>query len=291
MAKENWARWGVDDEIGALNLLATGKVRSALALVRTGKILSLAQPISEALATPPRRRRPAHFMDRDGGDYAGRSGRRTDFQYSDDTLMMPLHVGTHVDALCHVWYDDRLYNGFAGDTIHSGSGARHCGIDKMPPVLTRGILLDIAGLQGAPLADGVAVRQRDLEAALSASGLSLAPGDAVLIRTGWLERTSGRSDPSFDVEPGIDEEAALWLAEAGVVLVGADNFAIEVMPFAEGTVFPVHKRLIRDYGIPLLEGLVLKELSEAATAAFLFVMLPLPVTGGTASPVNPVAVL
>jgi kynurenine formamidase len=112
----------------------------------------------------------------------------------------------------------------------------------------------------------------------------------VLLRTGWQESLEGRA-PDFHAEPGIDLDAALILAEAGVAMVGADNYAVEVLPFAAGTVFPVHQRLIRDYGIPLLEGLVLKDLAEAGATTFLFMAAPLPVKGGTGSPITPVAVL
>ena len=96
---------------------------------------------------------------------------------------------------------------------------------------------------------------------------------------------------SFDTEPGIDLAAALWLAEREVAVVGADNYAVEVLPFAAGTVFPVHQRLIRDFGVPLLEGLVLKPLADTGRHTFLFTASPLPVVGGTGSPISPMAIL
>ena len=116
-------------------------------------------------------------------------------------------------------------------------------------------------------------------------------GDAVLLRTGWLEQVTGGEPARFDREPGIDVEAALWLARADVALIGADNYAVEVLPFPEDTVFPVHQRLIRDFGMPLLEGLVLDALAAAGAPTFLFVAAPLPIKGATGSPINPVAVL
>ena len=96
---------------------------------------------------------------------------------------------------------------------------------------------------------------------------------------------------SFDSEPGLDVEAALWLAEREIAVLGADNFAVEVIPFAAGTVFPVHQRLIRDFGIPLLEGLLLHQLAATGRHEFLFAASPLPVVGGTGSPINPMAIL
>ena len=113
----------------------------------------------------------------------------------------------------------------------------------------------------------------------------------LLIRTGWQESQEGQTEVSFEEEPGIDVEAALWLAERGVAVVGADNFAIEAIPFPPGTVFPVHQRLIRDHGIPLLEGLVLHQLAARGRGAFLFSAAALPLVGGTGSPLHPVAVL
>ena len=142
--------------------------------------------------------------------------------------------------------------------------------------------------RGRPAAPGETIGLAELQAA---AATPLRPGDAVLIRTGWLESLPAQGPVDFNTEPGIDVDGALWLAESGVAMVGADNFAIEAMPFPEGTVFPVHQRLIRDYGVPLLEGLRLRELGEAGAAEFLFAATPLPIVGATGSPVAPVAVL
>src|SRR5262249_10608491 len=155
-------------------------------------------------------------------------------------------------------------------------------------IAARGVLLDIVASRGGALADGAAIGVDDLIAASAAIGDEPGRGDVVLIRTGWTEReTAG----SFDTEPGLDLPAALWLAEREVAAVGADNFAVEVLPFAAGTVFPVHQRLIRDFGIPLLEGLMLKDLAASGRHRFLFVANPLPIVGGTGSPISPVAIL
>jgi kynurenine formamidase len=202
-----------------------------------------------------------------------------------------LHIGTHIDALCHAWYDDALYNGFPGSGTRSTSGATRCGIDKMGPVVGRGVLLDVAGLEGDPLRDGTAIGPHDLERAAQRAGIGVGKGDIVLIRTGWVEHQGRADSVSFDSEPGLDVDAALWLADREIAALGADNFAVEVIPFAQGTVFPVHQRLIRDFGVPLLEGLLLQELAATGRREFLFVASPLPVVGGTGSPINPIAIL
>lgn len=291
MAEEAWGRWGPEDEAGAPNLIGREQVRLAAGLVRTGQVVRLTQPISDRTPIPAHRPGVMHFMGRDGGDYAAGAKRPGGFQFAEDTVVLPLHLGTHIDALCHAWCDDRLYNGFPGSTVRSTTRALRCGVDKMPPLVTRGVLLDIVRLRGAAVAPGDSIGRAEIEAAVRQADVELRAGDVVLIRTGWFETQDAAGAIDFNREPGIDVEAALYLAESGVSVVGADNFAIEVLPFPPGTVFPVHQRLIRDYGIPLLEGLVLRELGELGATAFLFAATPLPIVGATGSPVAPVAVL
>ena len=287
-----WNRWGPDDEKGALNFIGPEEVKRASGLVRTGEVLRLAQFLSSKTPVPAHRCGLQHFMGRDGGDYAVAGSKRPGgFQFAEDTVVMPLHIGTHMDALCHAWYDDKLYNGYLGDTIRSTTGAARLGIEKMPPIFTRGVLLDFVKLKGRVLAPGESINRADMDAAALAAGVKVGRGDAVLLRTGWLEAQKGVKQPDFNVEPGINVEAAAWLVERDVAMVGADNYAIEAMPFPEGKVFPVHQMLIRDFGMPLLEGLMLDPLVAAGRHEFLFVASALPIVGATGSPLSPVAVL
>ena len=235
-------------------------MKRAAGLVRTGQVLRLAQPLSTAHAGAAPPRGLQHFMGRDGGDYAAGAGRPGGFQFAEDTVVMPLHIGTHVDALCHAWCDSRMFNNYREDTMRSTTGATRLGVEKMPPAVTRGVLLDVVGLRGRALAADEVISRSDLEACLAAARLTLEPGDAVLLHTGWLAAQKDKTDIDFNAEPGIDHEAGLWLARQDVALIGADNYAVEVLPFAKGTVFPVHQCVIRDFGIPLLEGLQLEEL-------------------------------
>lgn len=281
MAEEAWGRWGPQDEIGAFNLLSPNAVRRAAELVSQGRVLSLAQTLSSATPTAAHRCGFSHFMTRDGADHSVRGPTRGNFGFADDVIVAPLHVGTHIDALCHAWRGDKLYNGFPVSSVRS-HGAAHCSVDKLPPFVGRGVLLDVAHV-------GPEIGADALRAALGDTVLEV--GDAALIRTGWLERQTIGATWDFNTEPGINVEAAEWLAEAGVALIGADNFAIEQMPFKEGEVFPVHQRLIGDYGVPLLEGLVLAPLSATGRTTFLFITAPLPIVGATGSPVTPLAIL
>lgn len=290
MAKEAWHRWGEDDETGALRAVDANKVRKAARLVTSGRVIGLAQPISDRTPVPHGRSSVMHFMNRDGGDYAAGGKRPGGFQFAEDTIVMPAHLGTHLDALCHVWYDDELYNGYSSNSIRSTFGASRCGIDKLPPIATRGLLLDVVRHRGAPLAAGERIGLAELQAVANAAGVAPEPGDVVLLRTGWFE-THGSEADYFDGEPGLALDAALWLAQSGVAVIGADNYAIEAIPFPEGTVFPVHQRVIRDYGVLLLEGLVLGELAATERSEFFFTAAALPIVGGTASPLSPMAIL
>ena len=286
-----WGRWGADDEAGALNLIGPEKVKRAAGLVRTGQVVRLAQLLSHKTPVPRHRAGLQHFMGRDGGDYAAGAKRPGGFQFAEDTVVMPLHIGTHIDALCHAWCDSRMFNNYREETMRSTSGATRLGVEKMPPAVTRGLLLDVVGLRGRPLLGGEVVSRADLEACLAAAQLQIEPGDAVLLHTGWLAAQQDVSDVDFNTEPGIDHEAGLWLAQQDVALIGADNYAVEVLPFAKGTVFPVHQCVIRDFGIPLLEGLLLDPLVRTGRREFLFVAAALPIVGATGSPLTPLAIL
>src|SRR3954447_6834586 len=176
MTREAWHRWGQDDERGALNHIGPREVRAAAALVRSGEVLSLAQPLSPRTPVPQHRAGLQHFMGRDGGDYAAGARRPGGFQFAEDTVILPLHIGTHIDALCHAWYDDALYNGFPGSGTRSTSGATRCGIDKMGPIVGRGVLLDIAGARGGPLDPGETIGPDDLARAAQATGVEPGTG-------------------------------------------------------------------------------------------------------------------
>ena len=286
-----WGRWGSSDEAGALNLIGPAQVKRAAGLVRTGEVLRLAQPLSHKTPVPRHRSGLQHFMGRDGGDYAAGAKRPGGFQFAEDTVVMPLHIGTHIDALCHAWCEEKMFNGYRETTMRSTSGATRLGVEKMPPAFTRGVLIDMVRLRGRTMHVGEVISRQDIETCLSNTGLKVEPGDAVLLHTGWLASQLNNPDIDFNQEPGIDHEAGLWLARQDVALIGADNFAVEVLPFAAGTVFPVHQCVIRDFGVPLLEGLMLEALAKTGRADFLFVAAALPIVGATGSPLTPLAIL
>lgn len=288
----NWGRWGDDDERGALNLLDSAAVRRGLAAARRGEVVPLGLPV-QARRVPVMPPRPPvlHTMLVDGADFeAGARRGPNGLQFADDHLSMACHSGTHLDALSHIARDGLMYNGIPASEVRSATGARRLGIDKVGGVVCRGVLLDV--IKQAPgMEAGQAITVSDLHRALRDVDTELQPGDAVLIRTGWLARFEERDLTWYESEPGIDLDAARWLADQGVVLVGADNFAVEVVPAASGEPLPVHLSLLQERGVYLLELVDLEPLVSAAVSTFTLVLAPLRITGGVASPVNPLAII
>jgi kynurenine formamidase len=284
-----WGRWGPDDELGALNLLGRPEVLRGVATVREGTVLPLAAPIRSGRGFGiVGRPAPAHYMVRDGGDYAAGLPERGGFGFADDVVMLPTHGVTHVDALAHVWRDGQMYNGNASGTVTS-RGAARLGIEKMRPVVTRGILVDCA--PGGTRDPGDRVHAGELSQLVAAGGSELEPGDALLVRTGWLPAfAAGRADAA--AWPGLDADCGGWLAERGVVLVGADNVGVEAYPSGDPACqVPLHVDLLRGHGVYLAELMDLEALAAAGRASFLFMLAPLRLVGAVGSPVAPVAVL
>lgn len=289
----NWGRWGKDDERGAANFISAERIRDAASsLVRTGKVYSLAIPLqNDNVPVLPPRSAPQHFMRLDGGDYAAGLKRKGGFQTSDDYISLGTHTTTHIDALAHVWYDDRLYNDFSANTVRS-NGAKHCGIDKLVHLVGRGVLLDLCRHRDVtPLPRGEVVTSAHLEACAEGQGIDIREGDILLVRTGWMDvfKKEGR-EAFFKGEPGIGRDAAEWIGKKGIAAVGVDNWGVEVIPVEGDIPGPVHRRLIRDYGVYLMELFTLDELAADRVYEFLFVAAPLRITGGVGSPLNPLAI-
>lgn len=287
----NWKRWGEDDEAGAGNHLTPASILAALRLPRTGEVVQLSQVIGDR-KSPRNGAPPQHFMIHDAGDYLAGSPAPGGFQTAADHMSWATHGSvTHLDSLGHVWYDDTLYNGYSQTGVRS-NGLRKLGIDKAPSFLTRGVLVDVARSHGVEyLPAGYEITAADIGATLAESGTTLQPGDAVLLRTGWINTWESDDVAYHGDRPGIGLDASEFLAKADVALVGADNSGVEVLPWAAGTVCPVHQFLIRDCGIYLLEFLDLEELSSKGVVEFLFIASPLRIRGATGSPIAPVAVL
>jgi len=285
----NWGRWGQDDEQGAANLLGAETVLNAVAEVRTGEVLRLAAPIAGGhgfgLVGRPD---PVHLMIRDGGDYAAGLPERGGFGFADDMLTVPTHGVTHLDALSHVWRENLMYNGVPASAVTS-RGARKLGIEKIPPIVTRGVFVDAAA--DGPRTPQTPVHVDELQSLLDGAGVELRAGDALLVRTGWLAAVrADRADAS--AWSGLHSDCGAWLARQDVVLVGADNPGVEAFPSGDPHCqVPVHIELIRGHGVLLGELFDLEPLVSAGRATFLFSTAALPLAGGVGSPVVPLAIL
>lgn len=285
MSKGNWGCWGDDDERGALNLVDAAATRRGLESVRTARSIALGLPLAPG-AAPHAAIRPdvQHLMIRDGGDYAAGLPERPGYGFADDMLIVACHGTTHLDALSHVWQDGQMWNGYPASEVTS-RGARRAGIETAGAIVTRGILVDVAASDDEP------VTAADIESALGRSDVAPEPGDALLVRTGWLARWRA-GEATLERWRGVDLSVVDLVDRWGLSVVGADNIAVEAEPSSDPTCRqPVHVALIRDRGVFLLELLDLEELAAAGASTFLLVIAPLAVVGGSGSPVSPTAVI
>jgi kynurenine formamidase len=296
----NWGRWGDGDEIGTLNLIDGDAVRRGAAAVHTGKRFSLAVRLdqhSPQIGSIPGRINPLHAMVAVNTQYQGSPD---GFCTSDDIVTMGLQAATHWDALSHVSYGGRLYNGFPASSITSEAGATRCGISRIATLVSRGVLLDVARALGRErLEAGYGITPDDLDAAVGLAGgaPAIEPGDVVLVRTGNMQLYKGRDRQTYTGghQPGLTMACALWFRERDVAAVATDNVAFEVYPGERGDVlFPVHLLHLRDMGMTQGQNFDLEALSvdcaDDGVYGFLLEASPLPFTGAVGSPVNPVAV-
>ena len=204
-----------------------------------------------------------------------------------------MHVGTHIDALGHFSIGDRLYNGLDAAEMVTDWGLDRLGIEHAPPMIARGVLLDVAGLDGGQfLEPGRAVSPDELQRAADTAGVSIEAGDIVLIRTGW-GRFFGTDNARYVAgEPGIDVAAARWLTSRDVVAIGCDNMAVEVLPNPDRSLMmPVHQHVLAEAGVYLIENLALDEIASERLTTFCFILLATKYKGATGCPVRPVALI
>ena len=282
----NWGRWGPDDQLGALNLIAPEVTAAAAATVRTGRTVSCARPLNtEAAADNPAP--VAHHM----------IGTATEGWGADYFAVAPHGFATsHIDALCHIFYEGKLFNGYDTRTV-TAHGATRLGIHHLQDgIVTRGVLLDIPAVRGVDaLEPGEAIFPEDLEAAEERAGVRVRPGDALLVRTGrWVWRATHGPWNIAAQAAGLDAACLPWLRERDVATLGSDAVS-DVMPSrVEGVGMPIHEIAIVALGLHLMDNLDLDALAAACADegrwGFLFVVAPLVLRRGTASPVNPIAV-
>ncbi len=293
----NWGRWGDDDERGTLNLIDDAAVARGAAAVVDGTTISLAIPadisgptlLGQSSRLPPLRTLTMHNYAFTGDPSTG--------ELNDDTVVMGVQSGTHWDALSHVGYDGTLYNGFPNTTVSAEAGATRCGIDKVGPLVTRGVLLDVARTQSTDCLDhGAVITPRHLDDALGVAAVTLAPGDVILVRTGQMGRfLAGDRKPYERGSPGLAPESATWFHRHDVAAYAIDSQNPDPFPPQDDSVFlPFHLLALRDMGMLQGQNWNLERLAGACHAdrrySFQLAATPEPFTGASGAPVAPVAI-
>jgi len=290
----NWGRWGDADERGALNLVTPEVTKAAARSVRTGKVYSLGIPIqSSGIPLFAYRGTPMRFtlLNESDEEFFTTLGAAPGTGANEDFVQFASHTASHIDALCHVYEEKQHYNGVSESEMKTQTGAGRLGIEKVEAIATRAVLLDIAGFLGKEwLEPGYKISGDELDRCARAEGVDIRPGWVVLIRTGYLDFWfANQNDPGL-AQPGIGADAARWLAAKDVVAVGADNGAVEVVPFDGDEFLCVHKILIVRRGIYLMEHLNLAQMGRDRCFEGFITVAPLKVTGATGSPVNPIVI-
>ena len=291
-AQDNWypSKYGADDTLGAFNNLSPEKVVQAAKLVKTGKTYALGVEVSRD--TPAFGNRSFQLFAVAAGDGSGAALGPNKMTYNDDWIMMWLGIGTQIDGLGHLGIDHRYYNGTPVSEFWVDSGLTKFGVHELPPLVTRGVLLDIAGYMGSrQLTPGTAINRAEIEGAARKQGVSLEKGDVVILNTGWQEKATSDPEGFMAGEPGLGIGGAEYLAGLGVVAVGADTWGLEVLPSEDPEqVFPVHQILLAKNGVYILENIKTDELVKDEAWEFLFVLGQPKLVGAVQMIINPIAI-
>ena len=282
--------FGPDDTLGAVNRLSPAGVLDAVKLVKTGKTYPLGVVTGpESPAYPPRFYKMTILQLDDG---AGVPFGHNHLTGNDDLMVTYMGVGSQIDGLGHVGVNHHYYNNVHAKDFVKVTGLTKFSTSDIPPIVTRGVLLDIARLKGKTmLEEGTAINRAEIDAAAKAQGVTLRSGDVVLFHTGWIALSESDGARFMRGEPGLGVEGAKYLASLGVVAVGADTFGVEAIPFEqEGQFFPVHQELLARNGIYLLENMDTRALAADQAWEFLFVLGQPRFAGSVQAIINPVAI-
>lgn len=260
------------------------------ALTRGVEVYDLGRPLVDGIPQSSDHPRFRMTLSRRHGDLTRTDGSTG----ANELLFTGGHVGTHIDALSHISFEGMLHNGVAvSDAMKGGRFVRY-GAEEIGPWVCRGVLLDVPGALGRHrLVGDEEVRPQDLDAALSVSGTEIRPGDVILVRTGWgsLFGDAPAFEGQPDGMPGVGIAGARWLADRRPRAVGSDTIAFERLGPSSAIGLPVHKMLIVDEGIHIIETMDLEKLAAACVVEFVFVLSPLPLVGATGAPVRPLALV
>lgn len=293
---EDWypSPFGAEDQAGRSNLMTPDNTMAAASLIQTGNVISLGRVMEAEMPLFGSRA----FALRGTGGLAGGPLAENNIIWMDDFLATEIgQVGTQFDGLGHIGIGGKrsqFYNGFDAKDVVGAYGLKKLGIEHVKPFFTKGILIDVAGLEGRMLEAGEEISVAQIEAALEKQGMSaddITEGAMVAINTGWGALWIEDNARFNSGCPGIGIEAGEWLAEKGVAVVGADTWPVEVVPNPNSNLaFPVHQIFIPQNGIFIHENLATERLAEAGVYQFAYIYSPVPIKGATGSPGVPLAV-
>jgi kynurenine formamidase len=297
-AVNNWGRWGQDDERGTLNLIDDDAVRRAASLVRAGRRLPLAIPMSEdgpQLGFVRGRSNPTRTMIAVHESLGDLDPEADGVRFNDDAVQLGLQAATHWDALAHVSYGDRMWNGFPTSVVDA-TGAHRLGADRLGTIVARGVLLDVAAALGVPRLDGgLALTPEHLDAAEEHAKVRVEPGDIVLVRTGQMQLFATGDKLGYAISTaGPSMQTVRWFHQHDVAAVATDNLSFEVFPGeVDGLMLPVHMLHIVEMGLVQGQNFNLEALSadcaDDGRYEFLLMATPEPFVGACGAPVVPVA--
>ena len=292
--------WGPEDEIGTLNMMNNESRLSILTRIRNGKVYDLSveyfvgMPSFHSLGDPPYQYWLTHTPHGTIVDNPNKLGKEMNekVSYTGDAVSMYTHMGTHIDALNHFGLNGKIWNGYTPEEHLGDKGWRKTGAETIPPIIARGILIDIPAYKNVEsLEKNYRVNSNDLKGALRRQNISLNPGDAVLIRTGQsvFYENAGKY---LDNYPGISLEAVKWLVEEmHIMLLGADNLSLEAFPSErEDNWVPVHTYLLAEKGVMFIEQMFLDELAHDKIYEFAFMSASLKLRGASGAPMRPLAI-
>ncbi len=288
---QDWtkSKWGPNDEIGAANYMTPELVLKAASLVKTGKTYALGIPVdSKTPAYPPRTFKITVVQPGQAGSPGLGPNKAT---YNDDILDTWVGIGSQIDGLGHLGVEHVYYNGNKLADFADPTGLKKLGIEKVPPIVTRGVLLDMAAYYNTDVVkEGTAFNVKEIDEVAKKQGVEIRQGDVVIFHTGWLGLI-GKDDKRYSAgEPGLGVEGAKYLTSKGVVAIGADTWALEVLPFESKNVFEVHQILLAMNGTYILENMDTAALARDKGYEFLFVLGQPRWTGGVQAMINPIAI-
>lgn len=281
------SKWGAGDQRGTANMMKPETVLRAAKLIKSGELFEL----GAVLSPDPKEA----FIN--GGRvfniYTKPSLPKPNARQENEELVVTElgQIGTQFDAFAHQMWGDSFYNCFKLDDIATRSGFKKLGVENVGSLMTRGVLIDVAGLREVDmLPTSYNISPDDLQQALAKANQKLQPGDAVIIRTGWSKLMGKENQRYGSVNPGIGIAAAQWIVSQQPMLIAADNCCIEVRPSEPGHSLPVHAMMLIQHGIYLIENLELEALAAARAYEFAFIVQPLKLKGATGSAVAPIAI-